>query len=269
MSIFHRPENAVLGDVIPFYDEGVFKPFYLRNFRHNRDKDHQDSWVMLTTTDHVHFTEHDTKIVGGTGSVIKVDGVYHMFYCTFRQYPERNYINHAISYDLDTFMDWENGTCSFDSEEFRSLLKFASKFPTEFDSENFDWESMESPYARMKSGKQLLMDASIHSFDDVQFHAGILENNISYIGYPTSSGSGSSFACSGTLSISTSCENVDAAWSLVRTLLLEDYQIKDHMYNFPTNKHAFDAYVEMAMEAEYTTDPETGELVEVSQEITC
>ena len=77
--------------------------------------------------------------------------------------------------------------------------------------------------------------------------------------------SGSSFACSGTLSISTSCENVDAAWSLVRTLLLEDYQIKDHMYNFPTNKHAFDAYVEMAMEAEYTTDPETGEQVEVSQ----
>ena len=103
MSIFHRPENAVLGDVIPFYDEGVFKPFYLRNFRHNRDKDHQDSWVMLATTDHVHFTEHDTNIVGGTGSVIKVDGVYHMFYCTFRQYPERNYINHAISYDLDTW----------------------------------------------------------------------------------------------------------------------------------------------------------------------
>lgn len=101
MSIFHRPEKAVLGDMIPFYDDGVFKPFYLRNYRGNRDAAHRDSWVMLSTTDHVHFTEHDTGIVGGTGSVIKVDGLYHMFYCTFQVEPERNYIEHAVSTDLD------------------------------------------------------------------------------------------------------------------------------------------------------------------------
>ena len=73
MSIFYRPEKAVLGDVIPFYDDGQFKPFYLRNFRNHRDAQHRDSWVMLTTRDHVHFEEHDTKIVGGTGSVLKID----------------------------------------------------------------------------------------------------------------------------------------------------------------------------------------------------
>ena len=71
MSLYFRPEKAVLGDVIPYYDNGVFKPFYLRNYRANRDEQHQDSWVMLSTTDHIHYTEHDTKIVGGTGSVIK------------------------------------------------------------------------------------------------------------------------------------------------------------------------------------------------------
>ena len=105
MSIFYRPEKAVLGDVIPFYDDGQFKPFYLRNFRNHRDAQHRDSWVMLTTRDHVHFEEHDTKIVGGTGSVLKIDGVYHMFYCTFRRFPERNYINHAVSKDLDTWTE--------------------------------------------------------------------------------------------------------------------------------------------------------------------
>ena len=78
MSLYFRPEKAVLGDVIPYYDNGVFKPFYLRNYRANRDEQHQDSWVMLSTTDHIHYTEHDTKIVGGTGSVIKVDGLYHV-----------------------------------------------------------------------------------------------------------------------------------------------------------------------------------------------
>ena len=105
MSLYYRPEGAVLGDVIPFYENGEFMPFYLRNFRGNRDKDHRDSWVMLRTKDHVHFTEHDTHIVGGTGSVIRVDGVYHMFYCTFRMFPERNFINHAVSADLDAWTD--------------------------------------------------------------------------------------------------------------------------------------------------------------------
>ena len=51
MSLYFRPEKAVLGDVIPYYDNGVFKPFYLRNYRANRDEQHQDSWVMLSTTD--------------------------------------------------------------------------------------------------------------------------------------------------------------------------------------------------------------------------
>ena len=37
MSLYFRPEKAVLGDVIPYYDNGVFKPFYLRNYRANRD----------------------------------------------------------------------------------------------------------------------------------------------------------------------------------------------------------------------------------------
>lgn len=134
MSIFYRPEKAVLGDVIPFYDHGEFKPFYLRNFRGNRDQTHRDSWVMLTTKDHVHFTEHDTHIVGGTGSVILVDGVYHMFYCTFRLFPERNYINHAVSTDLNTWTPLEEDTFCSDNVIYR---------PTHFRDPFVFWEERE------------------------------------------------------------------------------------------------------------------------------
>lgn len=116
MPIFHKPTLGVLGDMIPFYDEGRFKPFYLRNYRFWRNAQNQDSWVMLTTEDHVHFTEHDTKIVGGTGSVIKVDGLYHMFFCTFRRDPERNFINHATSKDLITWTEIEEDAFRSDDE---------------------------------------------------------------------------------------------------------------------------------------------------------
>ena len=125
MSLYFRPEKGVLGDVIPFYDNGVFKPFYLRNYRGNRDANHQDSWVMLSTTDHVHFTEHDTKIVGGTGSVIKVDGIYHMFFCTFQVMPEKNYINHAVSTNLDTWTEIPYRVCCCPGEEGRNPGRFS------------------------------------------------------------------------------------------------------------------------------------------------
>ena len=79
--------------------------FICATIEESSNADHQDSWVMLSTTDHVHFTEHDTKIVGGTGSVIKVDGIYHMFFCTLQVMPEKNYINHAVSTNLDTWTE--------------------------------------------------------------------------------------------------------------------------------------------------------------------
>ena len=101
MDLFYKPELAVVGDVIPFYDNGVFKPFYLRNYRNNMDKTHHDSWVMLSTTDHLHFDEHDTQIDAATGSVVRFNGVYHMFATIFKSRPMKNIIIHAISPDLN------------------------------------------------------------------------------------------------------------------------------------------------------------------------
>ena len=81
------------------------------------------------------------------------------------------------------------------------------------------------------------------------------------MGYPTTSGNGSSFNISGGMAISASCKNPEAAWSFVRTILTEDYQTTNYMWQFPTNKHSFEAYKEQAMKQEYYEDPETGEQV--------
>ena len=67
----------------------------------------------------------------------------------------------------------------------------------------------------------------------------------------------------GGLAITAACKNVDAAWSFVRNWLTEDYQTKDYMYEFPTNRHAFETMAERAMTQEYTEDPETGEQIPV------
>ena len=104
MELFYRPGEAVLGDVIPFYDAGEFKPFYLKNTRGHAGPDCEEGWHRLSTKDHLHFTEFPAHIRGGTGSVLKVGELYHMFYCTFEDNPRRQFIRHATSRDLER---WE------------------------------------------------------------------------------------------------------------------------------------------------------------------
>ena len=64
MELFYEPKNAVVGDVIPFYDKGCFKPFYLKGNRGYFGDDSTSGWTMLTTQDHLHFTETPTGIRG-------------------------------------------------------------------------------------------------------------------------------------------------------------------------------------------------------------
>lgn len=115
MALFYRPGKAVLGDVIPFYDNGEFKPFYLKNCRGRNDQG-EAGWHMLTTGDHIHFKDQPTHIEGGTGSVIKADGTYHLFYCTFKDNPRRQYIQHAVSSDLNTWLTLKDETLPADNQ---------------------------------------------------------------------------------------------------------------------------------------------------------
>lgn len=96
MKIFYHPEDGRMGDIIPYYEDGVFKLFYLGM-----------GWTNVSTVDQLHFyDEYRTGIYGGTGSVIKVDGIYHMYYCKFTFEPYmRQYVCHAVSEDLKTWKE--------------------------------------------------------------------------------------------------------------------------------------------------------------------
>lgn len=100
---FYRPPNAGVGDVIPFYADGEFQLYYLHLWRQNHGAGQVPGWYSLRTRDFVQYTEHGPcYIEGGTGCVLRVDGLYHLFYCIFP--PGRQLICHAISRDSRT---WE------------------------------------------------------------------------------------------------------------------------------------------------------------------
>lgn len=118
MAVFYRPKNAFVGDVIPFFDGGLFKPFYLKIWRDYRGSDRIDGWHMLATADHLQYQEFPTRIVGGTGSVLKIGAVYHMFYCKFDHHsqPEKQMVCHATSSDLKKWAELPEETFMADGK---------------------------------------------------------------------------------------------------------------------------------------------------------
>lgn len=93
--LFYKPEDAWVGDCIPYYDEGVFYGFYLHDPRCKKDQYAEETtWHLVTTQDFVKLTYHGEAIARGgedqpnrnayTGSVIKdEEGSYYAYYTAY------------------------------------------------------------------------------------------------------------------------------------------------------------------------------------------
>ena len=64
--MYFRPKNSVLADVIPYYENGTFYLYYLRNYCGGEPRVEGIPWELLTTTDLVNLTEHGEAICAGT-----------------------------------------------------------------------------------------------------------------------------------------------------------------------------------------------------------
>lgn len=117
MSLFYKPADGWAADVIPFYWQGEYHLFYLKDYRDPEKHGLGTPWEHLGTKDFVHFTEYLQALVRGgedepdlwvfTGSVIERDGLFHIYYTGHnRLYKQREprlpqqAIMHATSSDL-------------------------------------------------------------------------------------------------------------------------------------------------------------------------
>jgi len=166
-------------------------------------------------------------------------------------YTQSEMLMYCVAMNAKDFMDWQNGTCNFDSDEFRALLEFVKPLPAEF-----NWQSdgeYESDFTRMKSGKQLLYPMNLNDFDNIYYTFAALDHDIRFVGFPREDGSsGSAFTASVTLCITTACKDKADAWAFIRSTLSEEYQ--KNLWNFPILRSAFDAMAGKAMTQEYQTD---------------
>lgn len=170
-------------------------------------------------------------------------------------------LSNVLAQNMDAFVDWSTGQCSFDSEDFISLLEFCNSFPLEYDWNNVDWEEYEDDNTRVMNGKQMLLNAYLYDLgDSLQMYEVVFNGDYSFIGFPQENGSvGSSFSLGNGIAMSSTCKDKEGAWSFMRECLMPQYANVDEEYmiggyNLSTNKADFEKMVEMAMKKEYQLD---------------
>lgn len=90
MALFFQPGDAVAADVIPFYWDGEYHLFYLKDYRDTERRGEGTPWFHLATRDFERFTDHGEALPRGsreeqdlyvfTGCVIERAGTFHIFY---------------------------------------------------------------------------------------------------------------------------------------------------------------------------------------------
>lgn len=167
-----------------------------------------------------------------------------------------------LPYYTDSFLDWETGECSFDSEEFCKLLELIKEYaPSEQ-----EWEPTEETEL-FETGRQLLYEKPIYAVNSVQEFTQIIGEPC-FIGIPRSDGSGSAFMYEQSFSISSLSEHPDAAWDFVSILMQEDYQLD--MAGFPVVSDVLETYLQSGEDITYILDGNitVGETTEEDRELT-
>lgn len=158
-----------------------------------------------------------------------------------------------FSYMFQDFVDWENGKCSFDSQDFREVLELCNRGKNDDGEYNGDEENK---MKLVREGKVLFTDGTL-STEKMQVYEQMFGTDISFIGYPNKDKSGSYFSFQTRLGMYSKSENKEAVWEFLRTFMTKEYQAElDSIVEYPTRQDNFD----MVMKEKTATESYTDEL---------
>lgn len=152
------------------------------------------------------------------------------------------FMNMVMRYCGNQFVDISTGKCSFNTEDFISMMEYAKALPGDEGSSDYDeeywqdyWENYESQY---RQNRTLLLEANFWRFDNLAYTInGRIGEEVSYTGFPTEGGNGSYIMSSMTYVLSAKSKHLDEAWNFMRYYLTEEVQ-KEASY-FPVRKDMF------------------------------
>lgn len=164
-------------------------------------------------------------------------------------------MGYCLTYNMDSYVDWKTGACSFDTDEFKALLSFVGRFPSYKDMTYDDGPSMPE---RIQNGELLLCDVTISELDEIQLYVEMFGGPVTCIGYPNSDGgSGAVLQPRGAYAITARSQVKEGAWAFVESYLTrEDNRFRS--WEFPNSKSELERMADEEVNVEYVLD-ENGE----------
>lgn len=160
----------------------------------------------------------------------------------YKKYVEENkdkeIVNLALKEDLlrqvceiqmDDFIDWEEGTVNFDSEEFIQLLEFVNSYSVEGNSEI-------SYFDKLRKGDTLLAEVYMMSGNDYRTYKCVYGEEISAKGYPVDDRNGNFMSLVLPIGIYNKSKNKQISWDFICMFLTDEAEYAYKECGFPTRK---------------------------------
>ena len=140
---------------------------------------------------------------------------------------------------IGSYVDWETGTCQFDSEEFIATLESCKETTTVTGNSDDVNEKGLLQYELLQGPFRASRLSSVYGEDYV------------FVGFPNDCNNGSMYFMQLNFAISSQCEYKEGAWQFVRSVLNDENQ-KDVLC-FPSTNSAFDEMLDAAVSDRYVT----------------
>lgn len=184
----------------------------------------------------------------------------------FSEMTQSGVLNYILLFAGKQFIDWENGECYFESQEFIDLLEFAKEFPKEIDYNELynDQDYLEQQETMFRDGRALLMPYSIANIEDFKYvEKGMFGENVTAVGFPVKEGVGSVIMYNSNFAIGEKSPYKQEAWEFIRYYLTPEYQDTIN-YGWPVLKSSLETKMAQAQEKPFYID-ENGEKVEYEE----
>ena len=158
------------------------------------------------------------------------------------KYPDKEFIEYAskesaistmVLFTINTFMDYEKGTCDFNNQRFYDLLNFANTFPKEVNYDNYD------VYGKLSNGDIIVSELMLSDVSELSMHRQIMGEDSVIIGPPNDQGIRSQVIPSTMFAISSKTDVKEGCYQFLKSLETGDEENNFRGYGLPVLKKAF------------------------------
>lgn len=214
---------------------------------------------------YIHTAMADKKVVGDITGLTPAEALD--FYQN-RLQPDASLMGFTVNREnlmidllganLEHYVNWETGECTFDSGSFANLLEILKLAPEEIDDEIYNNWDIYGQEAAMRDGRQLLVSNVVSDWFDILYSMSYAGGDGIYVGMPDEDRQGSCFELYCPLAMSSKTKHKDTVWSFIREFLTnEEYS----GWGLSMVQSRLDANLEEARKHQYYED-ENGNQIE-------